>query len=425
MKWANALSKRSSLEAALTEVSQLASERLNAPADLAILFISSAFTSEFLRVLPLLKELLQVNHLIGCGGNGIIGQPQSGSTQEIEDEPAITLTLAHLPGIGIQTFHVTAKALPDPDSPPQRWIELMGIQPEDDPQFLLMADSASAKINELLQGLDFAYSGSAKIGGLTSGSSMFGGSGLFCDGQMYHEGTVGVALSGNILMDTIVAQGCRPIGPAFLVTEAERHIALEVEKIPTSMVSIPRDLNEQPLMTPLKALESLLAELDDEDRSLAQKALSVGIASNELKQVLEPGDYLIRNLIGVDPKVGAIAIGDRIRAGQRIQFHLRDARASAEDIETLMMRYQSRIAGAENSPQGILLFSCLGRGERFYEEPNFDTGVMSQYVPNVPIAGFFCFGEIGPIGGCTYLHGYTASIGIFRQKNPECSVKHL
>ena len=414
MKWTTALSTRPSLEAALDEVIERTTSALQESPDLGIFFISSAFTSEFSRVLPLLRERLQVPHLIGCGGHGIIGNPEAQAFCEVEEEPAIALMLGSLPGVTIQPFHVLGPDLPDPDSPPQQWIDVLGIQPEIEPQFILLADASTAKIKELLQGLDFAYSSATKIGGLTSGNSLFGGSGLFCNNQLLHEGTIGIALSGNIVLDTIVAQGCRPIGPPFRVTAAERHIALEVEEIVD-----PLDDNteaDEPI-TPLEALEDLLQDLEEEDRALAQQGLSVGIASTEFKERLEPGDYLIRDLIGVDPKVGAIAIGDRIRAGQRIQFHLRDAQASAEDIETLIMRYQSRIATAQNSPQAALVFNCLGRGEAFYGKPNYDIGILQSYIPTVSTTGFFCSGEIGPIGGSTYLHGYTASIGIFRSKH--------
>ncbi|MCM1985215.1 FIST signal transduction protein [Lyngbya confervoides] len=414
MKWTNALSTLPSLEAALDEVIAQTTAALPAPPDLAILFISTAYTSEFTRVLPLLQEKLAVKHLIGCGGNGIIGQPLGQTPAEIEAKPAIALTLAHLPEVRIQTFHIEGRHLPDSDSPPQDWVDLLGIDPQDDPAFMLLADASTAKVRELLQGMDFAYPNAEKIGGLTSGSSLFGGSGLFLEDCLLHEGTIGVALSGNIVLDTIVAQGCRPIGPPFRVTEAERHIALQVELLGRSLGAALEAGAE--ILTPLEALEDLLEDLEETDRALAQQALSVGIASNEFKENLEPGDYLIRDLIGVDPKVGAIAIGDRIRAGQRIQFHLRDARASAEDIETLVMRYQSRIAGADNAPQGAVVFNCLGRGAGFYGTPNHDIQTICQYIPQIPITGFFCHGEIGPIGGSTYLHGYTASIGIFRCK---------
>ena len=204
-----------------------------------------------------------------------------------------------------------------------------------------------------------------------------------------------MALSGNIVLEAIVAQGCRPIGQPYQISSCERNILLELEAQP-----------------PLEVLRDLLEGLSEYDRQLAQNSLFVGVARDEFKQNLEQGDFLIRNLLGVDPKFGAIAIGDRLRPGQRIQFHLRDAHTSAEDLEYLLGRYQKQ---SHPGAVGALMFSCLGRGEGLYGKPNFDSQLFSQYLQNVPLGGFFCNGEIGPVGGSTFLHGYTSVFGICRQ----------
>lgn len=124
------------------------------------------------------------------------------------------------------------------------------------------------------------------------------------------------------------------------------------------------------------------------------------------------GIFLIRNLVGVDPKYGAIAVGDKIRTGQRIKFHLRDAKASADDLETLLATYYNNKQSLDQTI-GALMFSCLGRGEGLYGKPNFDSQLFLDYVTDIPIAGFFCNGEIGPVAGNTFLHGYTSVFGIF------------
>lgn len=421
MKWVNALSTRPSLEAAIDEVTQRAQASLGASADLALVFISTTFTSEYPRVLPLLQERLSVSHLIGCGGVGVIGQTAAGEFHEIEEEPALSLTLAHLPGVNLHTFHVDADDLPDPDSSPSDWIKLVGIDPDPQPHFVVLADSLTAKVSDLLQGLDYAYPGSAKIGGLTSAISVGSGSGLFCNGEMYREGTVGVALSGNISVETIVAQGCRPIGQPFRIAEAERNILLKVEALEDSGIITASTVapSAKEILTPLEALQDLIQELDERDQTLAQHSLFVGIVRDEFKQKLEPGDFLIRNLVGVDPRVGAIAIGDRIRPGQRIQFHLRDASASAEDLETLLAHHQQSSQAQLAPPAGALLFTCLGRGEGLYGQPDFDSYLFSRYFGNIPLGGFFCHGEIGPIGPETFLHGYTSAFGIFRSQETQ------
>lgn len=402
MKWVNAFSTHSSLEAAVREVSETAQQALSQPADLGLVFISSAFSSEYSRLMPLLQEQLNVSTLIGCGGGGAIGNGADGNVpQEVEGLPALSLTLAHLPDVAIEAFHLLQQNFPDLDDPPERWTDLIGVFPEAQPQFILLADPFSAGINDLLSGLDYAYPGSAKIGGLASAGMGNSGMSLFCNFKHYQEGTIGVALSGKIAIETIVAQGCRPIGQPYRVTQGESNVVLEVQSEQAN------EMAEEP-QTPLVALQNLLKLLSLEDRQLAQHSLFVGLARNEFKQDLDLGDFLIRNLIGVDPRAGAIAIGDRVRPGQRIQFHLRDATTSAEDLE---MWLQQRCRPAS----GALMFSCLGRGEGLYGQVNFESKLFNRYFQDVALGGFFCNGEIGPVGTSTFLHGYTSVFGICYQ----------
>ncbi|MUL37535.1 FIST signal transduction protein [Gloeocapsopsis dulcis] len=397
MQWANAVSTRASLEAAVAEVVEKASTLLQLPADLGLIFISAAFTSEYPRLPHLLQEKLpDVKVLIGCGGGGIVGANQQGTVQEFEGVPALSLTLAHLPGVEIKPFHVLAEQFPDLDSPPTAWVDLLGVSPTEQPQFILLSDPFSSGVSDLLQGIDYAYPGSITVGGLASGSQIPGRIGLLCNDTLYRSGTVGVALSGNIVLDTIVAQGCRPIGEPYRVSASERNILLALE--------------EQP---PLEVLRDLISSLNDSDRQLAEHSLFIGVVRDEFKQNLEQGDFLIRNLLGVDPKVGAIAVADLIRPGQRIQFHLRDAETSADDLEWLLQRYLQ--THPDSSPAGALMFSCMGRGEMLYGKPNFDSQLFSSYMPDVSMGGFFCSGEIGPVSGSTFLHGYTSVFAICRQ----------
>jgi small ligand-binding sensory domain FIST len=399
MQWANALSTRPSLEAAVSDVVQRTVSLLTAPPDLGLVFISSAFTSEYSRLLPLLNEQLSVPVLLGCSGGGVIGTTWGGTTQELEAEPALSLTLAHLPGVNIKSFHIDPDELPDLDSAPDAWIDLVGVPPSPVPQFILLSGSFSSGVNDLLQGLDFAYPGSVTVGGQASGGGLGGRIALFYNDQLYREGTIGVALSGNIVMETIVAQGCRPIGRPCQVTKGDRNIILE--------------LNEE---VPLRVLRDLIGNLSEEDRMLAQHSLFVGLAMDEFKQELHQGDFLIRSILGVEPHQGAIAIADYIRPGQRLQFHLRDAQASAEDLEFLLQRYQ-RECSSDVAPVGALMFSCVGRGEGLYGKPDFDSQLFNRYLKNIPLAGFFCGGEIGPVGGSTMIHNYTSVFGICRSAN--------
>ncbi|MDB9454031.1 FIST signal transduction protein [Dolichospermum circinale] len=398
MQWTNALSTRSSLEAAINDVIEQAVASLTAPADLGLVFISSAFMSEYTRLLPLLAEKLSVPVLIGCSAGGVIGRKQTGETEEIEAEPALSLTLAHLPGVKIRPFHILAEELPDSDSSPNAWIDLVGVPPLPVPQFILLSSPFGSATNDLLQGLDFAYPGSVVVGGQASSGFMNGPVGLFCNDKLCREGTVGIALTGNIVLDTIVSQGCRPIGQPLQVTKAERNIILELDE-----------------KVPLMVLRNLISSLSEEDRTLAQHSLFVGLAMDEFRMNLHSGDFLIRNILGVDPKAGAIAISDRIRAGQRLQFHLREAQASSQDLENLLQEYQNENENtSQPSPVGALMFTCLGRGTGLYGQPNFDSQLFSRYLHDIPLGGCFCGGEIGPVSGRTFLHGYTSVFAICR-----------
>jgi small ligand-binding sensory domain FIST len=413
MQWVNVLSTRPSLEAAVTEVVEQAQAQLQSPADLGLVFISAAFMSEYSRLMPLLGERLDVPTLIGCSGGGIIGMNQEGETSEIENGPALSLSLAHLPDVNIRGFHLVVEDLPDLDSSPDAWLDLIGVPPQEQPQFILLGDGFSFKVNDFLQGLDYAYPGSIKVGGLASSGRLNGGDALFCNYRLYQEGLVGVALSGNITLDTIVAQGCRPIGPLFQVTEGDRNLLLAIEEAAVYAQEVIE--SRAPQRPPLEMLQKVFQELSEADRALAQHSLFIGIARDEFKSNLAPGDFLIRNILGVDPRSGVIAIGDRVRPGQRIQFHLRDAQTSAEDLQLLLERYSLPGNASSAATVGAFMFSCMGRGEGLYGKPNFDSQLFHRFLKQVPLSGLFCNGEIGPVGGNTFLHGYTSVFGICRQ----------
>ncbi|CAN5709101.1 FIST C-terminal domain-containing protein [soil metagenome] len=408
MKWASAISTRASLETAVKEVAQQATEQLGKAPDLALVFVSTAFASEYARLLPLLKEELPTARIVGCSGSGVIGMAD-GFPEEVEKGPALSLTLAYLPNVEIQSFHFTELDLPDLDSPPAQWSDLIGVAPERNPSFILMADPFSSGTSELLQGMDFAYPGAAKVGGLAGVESFSRSSGLFCDGSLHREGIVGVALSGEIVLESIVAQGCRPIGDLYRVSEGDRNIMLKLS---------PDELADNgPSQTPLEVLQDIFQGLDEADRELAQSALFIGVAQSGFKPSLTQRDFLIRNLVGVDPRNGAIAVADKIRPGMRIQFHMRDAQTSAEDLENRLRRYrverlEDKPDSQGSSPMGALLFACTGRGQGLYDEPNFDSDLFEKYLGPLPIGGFFCNGEIGQVGATTFLHGFTSVFGI-------------
>lgn len=388
MQWFSAVSAAPDLGDALDELETGLGGVLGGGAvDLAVVFVSPHH-QEYYSALPAqLNRRFGSRVLIGCSAAGVIG-----GGREVEQQPALSLTLARLPEVEIRPFHLIHRDLPDLDAGPQRWIDLIGVGPQPPAHFLLLADPATFDPRPLLMGLDFAYPGGAKIGGL---ASAYEGNALFLGQATLDAGAVGLALQGNIAVDTVVAQGCRPIGQPMTITRCQEQFLLELDHRPA-----------------VEVLVELYHHLAPEDQELLNHGLHLGIASSELQEDFAHGDFLIRNVVRIGREPDFIAIGDHLRQGQTVQFHLRDARTAAEDLALMLGRYRSRPAATPRS--GALLFTCTGRGEYLYERPNHDSDLFRQQVGAIPLAGFFCGGEIGQVGNATYLHGYTSSFGIFR-----------
>jgi small ligand-binding sensory domain FIST len=220
---------------------------------------------------------------------------------------------------------------------------------------------------------------------------------LFLGEHAQREGAVGVALSGNLALDTIVAQGCRPIGDPMFVTACERNVI--------------RALDGRP---PLTVLEELHDRLEPRDRQLARHSLFLGIVMKEDREQYRQGDFLIRNLLGIDQSSGALAIGALVDPNAVVQFHLRDADTSSQDLEALLKRHREA-EGA--SPPGALLFSCLGRGQFLYGAP-ITTPISSGATwATCRSAASSATARSGPVHGSTFLHGYTSSFALFRSRD--------
>ena len=294
-------------------------------------------------------------------------------------------------------FHVENESLPDLDASPSAWESLVGTTPDAYPQFLLITDPFTIRSDNLLLGLDYAFRRSVKVGGMASGGQQPGSNALMLDGEVHRSGAVGLAFQGDVVIDTIVAQGCRPIGKPMNLTRCKDNILLELDGSPA-----------------LEVLRDLYQVLSERDRELARNSLFLGVVMDEFQEYPQLGDFLIRNIVGMDPRSGALAIGERLREGQIVQFHLRDAQTSTEDLTALVNQYRDRYR--ETGVEGALLFSCLGRGVYLYGQPDHDTGIFRDLMGEIPMGGFFCNGEIGPVQGTTYLHGYTSSFGLFRHR---------
>ncbi|MEC7641446.1 MAG: FIST N-terminal domain-containing protein [Nitrospinota bacterium] len=392
MKWVSALSTQTDIDAAVQEASEEIVRQLgNNQADLTVIFLAPQYRDFYDRVPDLLNRYLNSGMLFGCSGGGIIG-----NGVEVEQQAAFSITCAKMPGVKIQPIYSETKELPDQDTSPSVWRQWLNVNIEDQPHFIFLADPFSFRGEEFLSGVDFAYPNSKKVGGLASGAQSMGGNALYLGNKIYNKGLIGIALSGDIEIDTIVAQGCRPIGEPMKITDCQDTLLKELDGKPT-----------------LEVLQELNEVLPDSDKKLLQTSLFLGIEMDPMKDDPQQGDFLIRNLMGVDRESGALAIGALLRTGQLVQFHLRDKKMSAEDLDVMLTRYRSQ--GKAENASGALLFSCLGRGKYLYGEENHDTNMFRNKLGQIPLGGFFCNGEIGPVGNTTFLHGYTSSFGIFRK----------
>lgn len=354
--------------------------------DFALVFLSSHYTRDARTILQGLNDRLAPRVLVGCTAEGVISRDH-----EIEEQAAITLAAAHLPDSQVTPFVLQPSNWPRLLLDEDEFQRRVGAQPETK-LFLMFADPFSTPMEDVLHAFNRDYTGLPIVGGMASGTLRPYGNALFVNDLVVNEGAVGVALSGKFNIDLVISQGCRPIWRPFRVDRARRNTIYEMEG-----------------RSPLAWIQQLAPHLPEEERALLQNGLFVGRAFQSNLEQLGRGDFLVRGVIGVDHQDGSIVIGDSIMDGETIQFHLRDAVTAKEDLEMMLIPQAFR-----EPPSGGLLFSCNGRGTRLYDHPDGDISVIQKAFSGIPLAGFFCAGELGPIGGRNFLHGQTASLALFR-----------
>ncbi|MCC6848874.1 MAG: FIST C-terminal domain-containing protein [Deltaproteobacteria bacterium] len=389
MRWISAVSTATPLEAAVREAADAVAAGLDgATPDLVAAFVSEHHQREYERLPALVRAALAPRFALGCSAGGVIG-----GGRELERQAGVSLTAAVLPGVDVRPFHLESDAQPSRAAAADAWERATGVAAARRPAFVLLPDPFTFDAETLVAGLDAAYPASPKIGGLASGGREPGANALYLGDAVHRSGAVGIALAGNLELDTVVAQGCRPIGEPMFVTRADQNVLHALDGKPA-----------------LAVLQQLVAEADARDRQLFASSLFLGVVMQE-QEAYRQGDFLIRNLLGIDGKSGAIAVGAALRTGMVVQFHLRDAATSAQDLDAVLSRYGE---DPHERPAGSLIFSCLGRGEQLYGTPDHDTRTFQRHLGRVPLGGFFCNGEIGPVHGRTFLHGYTSAFGVFR-----------
>ncbi len=388
MQFAVALSKQTDTDAAALEVAAAIRARLGGtPIDLACVFFSAHHTERVGRLAEVLTETLRPKLLLGCSGEGVIA-----GAEELETQPAMTVWAAVLPDVHLHPLHSSF-------SPTQDQFHLTGwpIPGVDDGSFLLLADPFTTPVQDILGILDDRYPGAQAIGGLVGGGQEVGANRLVLNDQVYDGGLVGVRLSGAVDIRPVISQGCRLIGERFVVTKAEQNLIHELGGEPA-----------------LGRLQTVFSSLSEEDRRGANRAVHLGIVIDEHRNRFERGDFLIRNLLGADQTTGAVAVGEVVQEGQTVQFQLRDAVSASQEFNALLAADHAR---HRHPPLGALMFSCCGRGQGLFGKPNHDAGTASARLGAIPLAGFFAQGEIGPIGGRNFLHGYTASLALFAERD--------
>jgi small ligand-binding sensory domain FIST len=372
---------RAAEDAAIEAVAEVKAslDRAGAEPDLAYLFVSPAHLAEVEIAAALVREHLEPAHLLGCVAEGVVG-----GRVELESGAGLALWAGSLPGARIETFHL--EAVPEDDG-----LAVAGVPNFDDPALVTMlVDPFTFPAGSFLRLLNEEHEGLPLVGGIAAGAGAPGAQVLIVDDSTHASGVVGATVSG-VPVRTIVSQGCAPIGRDAVVTRAEENVIFELAGEPA-----------------LARLKDDLASLAPERLRLAANGLLVGIVIDENRSEYKRGDYLVRALLGADEDSGAIAVGDEVRVGQTVRFHVRDAASADEDL-------RESLAGglAGETAAGALLFTCNGRGTHMFAEPDHDARALADAVGSSALAGFFCGGEIGPVGGRAFLHGFTATAAVF------------
>jgi small ligand-binding sensory domain FIST len=387
LRCAAALSLRTTWKEALSEVVAAARDSLGGPADLALLFLSPHHASAADEIAVAAVDALGTRSILGCTGESI-----AATGQEIEDAPAMSLWLGHFPGAQITPMHLRFQRTPEGSALDGWPDELAGDWPEG--SFLIaLGEPYSFPVDFLLERINEDRPGTPVIGGMASGGAQPGENRLLLGAQSHAEGAVLMHVSGPVRLKTVVSQGCRPIGQPLVVTKAERNVIYELGGKPALM-----------------QLRAIFDKLPTREQRLVQTALHVGRVVSEYRDHFEQGDFLIRNVVGIDANTGAIAIGDYLRPGQTVQFHVRDQEAADGELAQLLAAARDQ---GPVPPCGGLLFTCNGRGTRMFDQPHHDAQAVARAFGPIPLAGFFAQGELGPIGRNNFIHGFTASIGLF------------
>jgi small ligand-binding sensory domain FIST len=383
--FASALSEHPDPAEAAGEVIGSVLERLGTEPDVAAVFASPQHRDAFGDIAAAVNRMLRPGVLVGTTAVAVLG-----GSREVEDAPAIGLWAARLTA---RPRPVRLQATRTASGIALQGLSASTFEPGD--ALLLLADPFSLPVDAIIDALaEFEMPGASEalsvpvVGGMASAATTPGGNRLVLDDEVMSSGGVGVILPGAVATRSVVSQGCRPIGEPMIVTRAEGNLVMEIAGRPA-----------------LDRLDDLVRAADAEERSLLASGLQIGIAIDEHRETFERGDFLVRGVVGADRIRRALAVGDRVEVGTTVQFQVRDAVAADEDLRAML---------ADATGDAALVFTCNGRGQRLFGEPDHDARVVHDTLGSPALAGMFCAGEFGPIGGRSFVHGFTASVLLFR-----------
>ena len=388
-RFGSALSTAPDVGEAICDVCERASREFDGPPDLAVLFVSTDRAGMCDQIAADVCDRLGSDRLVGCTGESIVGMGR-----EVEGDSALSLWLAKLPGAHVLPIRLTFERTSEGGSILGWPDDLLDGWPEGS-SLLALGEPFSFPAELLLEQVDEQHNLIPVIGGVASGGAAPGENRLLFGREALAEGAVAVLLHGAVRLRTVVSQGCRPIGKHFVVTKAERNVIYELGGKPA-----------------IAQLQAIFSELPTSEQELVNRGLHLGRVVSEYQDRFEQGDFLVRNVIGADPESGAVAVSDFVRAGQTVQFHVRDWRTADADLQQLLADARRNL---DSPAGGALLFTCNGRGTRLFPEPHHDASAVKSALGDIPLAGFFAQGELGPVGGKSFIHGFTASIALFEQ----------
>jgi small ligand-binding sensory domain FIST len=359
---------------------------------LGIVFLTPRMFSHAAQVLEILRVHAQIPLLVGASSTSLIA-----GGEETESCDGIALGLYALPGADLRGVYFN-QARVEAAAEPDHWVQETGVPAKGTEGWLAFLDPFAIDAERWLKQWNTAYAGQPVFGGFSSGASGEPRTQIYLDGEVYEEGGVAVAVGGGVDLTGVISQGCTPVGQTWTITRAERNLIQELGGRPAYEI-----------------LAQTFQGLTPEEQQRARGNLFVGLVVDEYREEFRRGDFLVRNLLGVDPQSGALAVGALPRAGQTLQFQRRDAAAASEDLRTLLRQARERLAG--RSIYGGFLCCCNGRGESLFGTPSHDAGLIQAELGPLSVAGFFGNGEIGPVGERNFLHGYTASLGLFVERS--------